>query len=165
MLSPSIESAINLQLKHEIESAYLYLAMSAYCESVNLPGIATWLRIQWQEELSHGMKLFRYINDRRGRVTLEPVEKPPKDYASPTAVFTLVLEHERKVTAAINTLYDLAIKENDHATQIELQWFVQEQVEEEKNADEVLHMLRMVGESGMSLFMLDRQLGQRAAGK
>jgi ferritin len=165
MLSPSIESAINLQLKHEIESAYLYLAMSAYCESVNLPGIATWLRIQWQEELSHGMKLFRYINDRRGRVTLDTVEKPPKDYASPIAVFTLVLEHERKVTAAINNLYDLAIRENDHATQIELQWFVQEQVEEEKNADEVLHMLRMVGESGLSLLMLDRQLGQRAAGK
>jgi ferritin len=163
MLSASIQSAMNLQLKHEIESAYLYLAMSAYCESIYLPGIATWLRVQWQEELGHAMKLFQYVNARGGRVTLEGVAAPPTDYASPIAIFTQVLEHERKVTDMINKLYEQAIAEHDHATQVELQWFIREQVEEEKNADDVLRTLKMVGESGLSLLMVDRQLGQRAA--
>ncbi len=163
MLSATMQSAINQQLKYEIDSAYLYLAMSAFCESQSLPGMATWLRIQWQEELEHALKLFRYVSERNGRVILEAVDKPPLDYASPSALFTMVLEHEKKVTAAINKLYDLAVKENDHATQIELQWFVKEQVEEEKNASDVLHMLNIAGESGVSLLMLDRQLAQRAA--
>ncbi len=163
MLSATMQSAINQQLKYEIDSAYLYLAMSAFCESQSLPGIATWLRIQWQEELEHALKLFRYVSERNGRVVLEAVEKPPVEFSSPSALFTMVLDHEKKVTAAINKLYDLAVKENDHATQIELQWFVKEQVEEEKNASDILHMLNVAGESGVSLLMLDRQLAQRAA--
>jgi len=163
MLSATLQSAINQQIKAEIDSAYLYLAMSAFCESQNLPGMATWLRIQWQEELQHAMKLFRYVNDRNGRVLLEAVDKPPAEFSSPSALFTMVLDHEKKVTALINKLYDLAMKENDHATQIELQWFVKEQVEEEKNASDVLHMLNTAGESGVSLIMVDRQLAQRAA--
>ena len=163
MFSTTMQSAINQQLKYEIDSAYLYLAMSAYCESQSLTGMAAWLRIQWQEELEHAMKLFRYVCERNGRVTLDGVEKPPVEFASPSALFTMVLDHEKKVTSAINKLYDLAVKENDHATQIELQWFVKEQVEEEKNASDVLHMLSVAGESGVSLLMLDRQLGQRAA--
>ena len=163
MLSATMQSAINQQMKYEIESAYLYLAMSAFCESKNLPGMASWLRVQWQEELDHAMKLFRYMTERGGRVSLEAVDKPQADFASSQALFAMVLEHEKKVTSAINKLYDLAVKENDHATQIELQWFVKEQVEEEKNASDVLHMLSMTGESGISLLMLDRQLGQRAA--
>ena len=163
MLSATLQSAINQQIKAEIDSAYLYLAMSAFCESQNLPGMATWLRIQWQEELQHAMKLFRYVNERGGRVILEAVDKPAAEFTSPSALFTMVLDHEKKVTGLINKLYDLAIKENDHATQIELQWFVKEQVEEEKNASDVLHMLNVAGESGVSLIMVDRQLAQRAA--
>ena len=163
MLTQKIQDALNKQLRFEFESAYLYLAMAADCESKNFGGIGAWLRTQWQEELSHGMKIYKYINECGGRVTLEAIEKPQAEFASPTAIFTSVLEHEQKVTRAINALYDLAIKENDHATQIELQWFVKEQIEEERNASDVLHMLKMAGEGGVSLLMLDRQLGQRAA--
>jgi ferritin len=165
MLSKSLQDAINEQMKHEIESAYLYLAMSAYCESKNLPGMATWLRIQWQEELSHAMKLFTYVNARGGRAILKAIDQPPTDYDSPLAIFKTVLQHEEKVTKMINKLYESAIKEGDYATQVELQWFITEQVEEEKNATDILKLLEMVGESGISLMMLDRQLGARAAGK
>jgi ferritin len=165
MLSKSLQDSINEQMKHEFESAYLYLAMSAYCESKNLPGIATWLRIQWQEELSHAMKLFTYVNARGGRAVLKAIDQPPTDYDSPHAIFKTVLQHEQKVTGMINKLYETTIKEGDYATQVELQWFITEQVEEEKNAMDILHLLEMVGESGISLMMLDRQLGARAAGK
>jgi ferritin len=163
MLSATMQSAINQQMKYEIDSAYLYLAMSAFCESKNLSGMATWLRVQWQEELEHAMKLFRHMSERGGRVVLEAVDKPQAEFTSAKALFEMVLEHEKKVTSAINKLYDLAVKENDHATQIELQWFVKEQVEEEKNASEILNMMSMAGDSGVSLLMLDRQLGQRSA--
>lgn len=163
MLSKTLEDAINEQMKHEFESAYLYLAMSAFCESKNLPGIATWLRIQWQEETSHAMKLFAYIHARGGRATLKAIEQPPADYKSPHEIFRQVLSHEQKVTAMINALYTQAIKETDYATQVELQWFITEQVEEEKNATDILRLLEMVGDSGISLMMLDRQLGARAA--
>jgi ferritin len=163
MLSKTLQDAINEQMKHEIDSAYLYLAMSAYCESKNFPGIASWLRIQWQEELSHAMKLFTYVNARGGRTILKAVEQPPADYDSPQEIFKLVLKHEQKVTGMINKLYETAIKEGDYATQVELQWFITEQVEEEKNAMDILHLLEMVGDSGVSLMMLDRQLGARAA--
>ncbi len=163
MLSKTLQNAINEQMKHEIDSAYLYLAMSAYCESKTLPGIATWLRIQWQEELSHAMKLFAYVNARGGRAILKAIDAPPMDYDSPREIFKQVLKHEQKVTGMINKLYETAVKEGDHATQIELQWFITEQVEEEKNATDILHMLDLVGDSGFSLMMLDRQLGARAA--
>jgi ferritin len=163
MLSPTIEAAINKQLKLEISSAYTYLAMSAYCESRNFPGFAAWMKVQWQEELSHAMKLFGYLTDRGSKAVFEAIDKPQTEYASPHAMFNEVLKHEEQVTQAINGLYDLAIKENDHATQIELQWFIKEQVEEEKSVSDVLHMLRTAGDSGLSLMMLDRQLGQRAA--
>ena len=162
MLSKTLQDAINEQMKNEIESAYLYLAMSAHCESKNLPGIATWLRIQWQEELSHAMKLFTYVNARGGRAILKAIDQPPTDYASPHEIFKQVLKHEQKVTAMINKLYETATKEGDYATQIELQWFITEQVEEEKNATDILNLLEMVGDSGISLMMLDRQLGARA---
>jgi len=162
MLSATMQSAINKQMKYEIDSAYLYLAMSAYCESQGLPGMGTWLRIQWQEELEHALRLFRYVHRRGGRVILEAVDKPPAEFSSPSALFGMVLDHEKKVTAAINSLYDLAVKENDHATQIELEWFVREQVEEEKNASDILHMLKVAGDTGVSLLMLDQQLAKRS---
>lgn len=163
MLNAKMQGALNKQIRFEIESAYLYLAMAADCEHKNFSGMGTWLKMQWQEELNHALKLFHYVNERGGRVVLEAIEKPATEFSSPTAIFSAVLKHEQMVTRTINALYDLAIKENDHATQIELQWFVKEQIEEEKNASDVLHMLTMVGESSVSLLMLDRQLGQRAA--
>jgi len=165
MLSKTIQDAINEQIKHEINSAYLYLSMSAYSESQNLSGCATWLRLQWQEELSHALKLFTYLGERGGRVTLQAIDRPPADYKSPLDIFQQVFAHEQKVTSLIHQLYAMAIKENDYATQIELQWFINEQVEEERNVAEIVAQLKMIGESGPSLLMLDRQLGARGAGK
>jgi ferritin len=161
MLSKPIQDALNEQIKHEINSAYIYLAMSAYCESINMPGCARWLKVQWQEELEHSMKLFNYAFDRGGRVTLQAIDRPQADYTSVKDVFTQVLAHEQKVTALINALYGVAVKENDYATQIEVQWFIKEQVEEEKHATEILDTLKIAGESGPSLIMLDRHLGSR----
>jgi len=161
MLSKPIQDALNEQIKHEINSAYLYLAMSAYCESITMPGCARWLKVQWQEELEHSMKLFAYVYDRGGRVTLQAIERPQADFSSIKEVFTQVLAHEQKVTALINSLFAVAVKENDYATQIEVQWFIKEQVEEEKHATEILDTLKIAGESGPSLIMLDRHLGSR----
>ncbi len=162
MLSKTIQDAINEQIRNEIESAYLYLAMAQHCESKNLPGSAKWLTMQWQEELEHAQKLIGYMNDRQGRVVLGAIAKPQTDWASPLAVFKDVLTHEQKVTALINGLYAQAIKENDYASQIELQWFIKEQIEEEKHATQIIDQLTMLGETGTPLFMLDRQLGMRA---
>ncbi len=164
MLSKTLQDAINEQIKHEIDSAYLYLSMSAYCESANLHGTAQWLRVQWQEELGHAMRFYTHVNDRGGRVILQPVDRPPAEFKSILDIFQQVLAHEQKVSGLINRLYELAVKENDHATQFELQWFIKEQVEEEKSAAEILAQIKMLGETGTSLFMLDRQLGARKSG-
>ncbi|HSQ74712.1 MAG TPA: ferritin [Bacteroidota bacterium] len=161
MLSKSMQDALNEQIKNEIQSAYIYLAMAQHCESVNLPGFAHWLTQQWNEEMSHAMKFVDYVNDRGGRVLLGAIEKPQAEYASPLAVFKQVLAHEQKVTGMINKLYALALKENDYASQVELQWFIKEQVEEEKNAGDIIEQLKMIGDSGTPLIMLDRQLGSR----
>jgi ferritin len=163
MLSTSLHKAINEQIKHELNSAYLYLSMSAYCETLNLPGCAGWLKIQWQEEVTHGMKLFDMITSRGGQVTLQALDQPPSEFKSVREIFERVLAHEQKVTGLINALYGLAVKENDYAAQAELQWFVTEQVEEEQTASTILAQLDMIGESGAALMMLDRQLGLRAA--
>jgi ferritin len=161
MLSTTLQDGINKQIQHEIQSAYLYLAMSSYCESINLPGFARWLRVQWDEELQHSLKLYDYVFERGGRVVLEAIEKPPVEFGTPMKIFQQVLAHEQKVTALINQLYGQAQKENDYATQIEMQWFVKEQVEEEKNATEIIEQLKMIGEAGPSLIMMDRHLGSR----
>jgi ferritin len=163
MLSKGIQDAINEQIKHEISSAYLYLSMSSYCDTANLPGTAIWLRVQWHEELSHAMKLFTYVGGRGGRVILQGIERPPADFKSPLDIFQQVLDHEQKVTVMINRLYEMALKENDYATQVELQWFIKEQVEEEKTAGEILQQFKMVGDVGTALLMIDRQLGARGA--
>jgi len=165
MLSKALQDAINEQIKHEMDSAHLYLSMSAYCEAHNLPGFASWLRVQWQEETSHAMKFFRYLIDRGVRVSLQGIDRPPVDFKSPLDLFQQVLAHEQKVTGLINRLYDMASKENEYPTLVELQWFIKEQVEEEKSAGDIVAMLTMVGESGTPLIMLDRQLGARGAGK
>jgi ferritin len=161
MLSKSLQDAINEQIRNEIQSAYLYLGMSEYCASANLPGAAHWLQEQWKEELEHALKFSKYINDRGGRVVLGAIEKPPVDFPGLSGVFKEVLAHEQKVTAMINNLYAMALKENDYASQIELQWFIKEQIEEEKNATEIIEMLKIAGEAGPSLLMADRYLAAR----
>jgi ferritin len=163
MLSKQMQEALNKQIKHEIDSAYLYLAMSMHSSSEGLQGFASWLRVQWQEELGHAMKLAEIVHDRGGRVTLQAVDKPPSDFKSPLDIFKQVLAHEQKVTALINRLYEAALKENDYATQVEVQWFIKEQIEEEKNAVTILDQLAMAGDSGAPLMMIDRALAVRAA--
>jgi ferritin len=163
MLSQAMQDAINDQVKHEFYSAYLYLAMSAYCESVNLPGFAHWMRLQSQEELSHGLKLFDHVHERGGRARLHAIDQPPDDFRSPLDIFQKSLEHEQKVTGMIHRLYALAVKENDYAAQVLLQWFITEQVEEEKNAGQIVEQLKLIGDQGAAVLMLDRQLAARAA--
>jgi ferritin len=164
VLSQAVQDAINEQIKHELYSAYLYLAMSAHCQANNLPGSAQWTALQSKEEVGHAMKFFGYINDRGGRVLLQAIDQPPTEWKSLLAMFQQVLEHEQKVTGLIHRLYEVALKEKDYATQIELQWFIAEQVEEEKNAGEIVEQLKRVGEQGPGLMMTDRHLGKRGAG-
>jgi ferritin len=161
MISKALQDALNEQIKNELYSAYLYLSMSAYFERTNLPGSARWMRLQSQEEVSHAMKFFDHLNDRGGSVVLQAIDQPPSEFKSPLEMFQQALAHEQKVTGMINKLYALAVKENDYPAQVELQWFVAEQVEEEKNATEIVEQLKMVGEHGPSLLMIDRQLGAR----
>jgi ferritin len=164
VLSQAVQDAINEQIKNELYSAYLYLAMSAHCQANNLPGMAQWMTVQSKEEVGHAMKFFEYVNDRAGRVLLKAIDQPPAEWKSPLVMFQAALEHEQKVTGLINGLYALALKENDYATQVELQWFITEQVEEEKNAGEIVEQLKRVGEQGPGLMMTDRHLGKRGAG-
>jgi ferritin len=161
MLKKSVQDALNEQIKGELDSAYLYLSMSAHCAGANLPGFAKWLRLQSNEELSHGMKLFDYLSDQGGRVALKALGEPAGGFESPLRMFQEVLEHERKVTAMIHRLYELALKEKDYATQVELQWFVREQVEEEKNASQILERVKLAGEGGHALLTLDQEMGAR----
>jgi len=163
MLSEAIQDAMNEQIKNELCSAYLYLSMSAYCESVNLPGFAHWMRVQAQEETTHAMKFYDFICERGGRVVLQAIDQPPVKYESPLDVFEKTLEHEGKVTAMIHNLYALAVQENDYASQVFLQWFVTEQVEEEQSAAQIVDTLKMIGDKGHALLMLDRELRQRGA--
>ena len=161
MLSERMMKSLNKQLNAELYSAYLYLSMAAYFESKNLKGFANWMRVQAQEELTHAMKFFDYINERRGRVYLEAIEKPPTEWKSPLDVFEATYEHEVKVTSMINDLVNMSMEEKDHATYNMLQWFVAEQVEEEASADEIRQQLRMIKEDGRGIMMLDRELKQR----
>lgn len=161
MLSEKMEKALNEQINAEFYSAYLYLSMSAYADSINLSGFAHWLRAQFQEEQSHALKLFHYVVERGGRVVLGAIGEPPTDFKSPLKLFEDVLAHERKVTGLINALYALAIQEKDYASQNAVQWFVGEQVEEEANAAQIVEQIKMVGDKGTPLFMLDRQLAAR----
>jgi ferritin len=162
MLNKKVQDAINEQIKNELYSAYIYLAMSAHFEAANLPGIAHWLRAQSNEEVEHAMKFFDYVNDRGGRVALKAIEQPPFEWASPLAAFELVYEHEQKVTGMINNLYALATKENDYPTQVLLHWYINEQVEEEKNASTIVEQLRLVGDHTNGLMMVDHHLGERS---
>jgi len=156
-----MQNELNKQINAEMYSSYLYLSMSAYFQSVSLSGFANWMRVQAQEELFHAMKFYDFVNERGGKIQLELIEKPPVSWNSCIDAFENVLQHEKKVTGLINNLVDLAISEKDHATKIFLQWFVTEQIEEESNASEILHKLKLTGNEGSGLFMLDRELAQR----
>jgi ferritin len=157
-----MQDTMNEQIKNELYSAYLYLSMSAYCESINMPGFAHWMRLQAEEETEHAMKFYAFMHERGNRVLLQAIEQPPTEFESPLAIFEMTMEHEQKVTAMINNLYALAVEEKDYASQSFLQWFVDEQVEEESSADEILQMLKVIGDKVQALFMLDRELGRRA---
>jgi ferritin len=161
MISKTLADALNDQLKHELYSSSLYLAMSAYCDDKNLPGFAHWMRLQADEEREHAMKFFDFIQDRDGRVVLQALAQPPRDFGSPTGVFEQVLAHEQEVTSLIEQLYRKASAEQDHATQVFLEWFIGEQVEEEKTALQILETLRMAGDDKVGLLMVDRELGSR----
>jgi ferritin len=161
MLNKKVQDALNEQLNAELYSSYLYVAMSAYFEATNLRGFAHWMRVQAKEEQDHAMKFYGHVVDRRGRVTLKPIEGPRAEWASPVAAFEDTLAHERKVTGLINALLKLANEHKDTATAAFLQWFVTEQVDEEANADEVVQKLKLIGDSTSALFMLDSVLGQR----
>jgi ferritin len=161
MLSKKLLDEMNQQIKHELYSAYLYLSMAGHCETINLPGFAHWMKTQAKEETEHALKFFEYINDQGAKVVLQAIDQPPVEFSSPTAIFEVTLEHEKKVTARIHGLYELALQEKDYASQVFLQWFVNEQVEEEKNASQILESLKMVGDKGSGLMMLDHQLASR----
>ena len=161
MLNKRIEEELNKQINAEIWSAYLYLSMSAYFEDKNLPGFANWMKIQNQEETTHAMKIFDYINERGGRVLLQPIEKVKTEWRDTVEVFEETLKHEQHVTGLINNLVNVAIEEKDHATNNTLQWFVSEQVEEEAAVDEILQQLKMLQGKKEGVFMLDRELKQR----
>jgi len=162
MLKPNIQDALNEQLNAELFSSYLYLSMAAHFEATTMPGIANWMRIQAQEELTHALKFYDFINDRNGRVTLTRVEGPKTEWNSAIEAFEDTYEHEQKVTGLIDNLVDLAVAEKDHATEAFLQWFVTEQVEEESSVATILDRLKLVGNNGVALYMIDGQLGQRA---
>jgi ferritin len=161
MISKKMEKALNEQVNAELFSAYLYLSMEAYFKSLNLDGFANWMRVQTQEEIMHAMKIYDFIDERGGRVILKAINGPDTKWDSPLAVFEAVYKHEQKVTGLINNLVNLAIEEKDHATNTFLQWFVNEQVEEESSADQIVQQLKMMENAPGGMFMLDRELGQR----
>lgn len=162
MLKPKMEAALNAQINEEFFSSFLYLSMSSYFESISLSGMAHWMKLQSQEEHMHAMKLYTYCIQKGGRVILEPIGKPANEWKSPLAVYEETLKHERHITQCIDSLVDLAITERDHATNGFLQWFVTEQVEEEANVTKIIDELKLVGDNKTILFMIDRELGQRA---
>ncbi len=161
MLSAALQKAINEQINKELYSSYLYLSMAAYFEDQNLSGFANWMYVQVGEEREHGMKFYEYLVDRGAKVDLKAIAAPATSWKSSLEVFKEVQKHEAFVTASINTLYELALSEKDYAAQIMLQWFISEQVEEEKNAAEIVQKLELIDAKGTALLMLDHELGHR----
>lgn len=161
MISSPMTKALCHQINAEMYSAYLYLSMSSYASYHGLKGAANWYRIQAQEEMTHAEMFYNYVNRQGERVTLDAIAKPPANFKSLLDTFEETLKHEKKVTALIHALADLAIEEKDHATGIFLQWFVTEQVEEEENAKELVDRMKLAGDHGSALFMLDKDLGTR----
>jgi len=161
MIKKAVEKALNEQINAEFHSAYLYLSMSAYFHSVGLAGYANWMRIQYQEELAHATRFFDYLNERGGRVALAPIPEVQVEFSGTVNVFEQTLIHEQLVTSLINKLMDIAILENDHATKSFLQWFVDEQVEEEANVEQILNNLSLIKGEGQGVLMMDREMQSR----
>lgn len=161
MSSKKMEKGLSEQVDKEFYSALLYLSMSGYFESENLPGFATWMRLQYQEELAHALRLFDFILRNGGRPTLGALKKPSADFKGPHAVMAAALKHEKAITTSINKLYELAVAEKDWPTQVELQWFITEQTEEEQTVGEIVAQLEMVGNDGPALLMMDRDMSGR----
>ncbi|MCL3780905.1 ferritin [Prolixibacteraceae bacterium JC049] len=161
MINERLVEALNEQINAELYSSYLYLSMCAYFSAEGFSGMANWMKIQAQEEVSHANKFFDYVNERGGRVTLKPIEGVPTEWEDAQDVFRAVREHESKVTGLVNNLMDIAIAENDHATKSFLQWFVDEQVEEEASVQEICDNLKLINGNGHGLLMLDREMKSR----
>ena len=163
MISKKMEAALNEQINREMYSAYLYMSMSADATAKGLDGFAKWFMVQYHEEMFHAMKIYQYVVDQNGTVVLKTIKEPPKEFESVQDMFEKTLEHEQFITKSINDLVDLAIEEHDHASHSFLGWYVDEQVEEEKNDHEILGKLAMIsgGGKGSGLYMLDKELGSR----
>ncbi len=160
-MNERVEQAFNEQINEELFSSYIYLAMAAHFEALNLDGFTNWMKHQAQEEVEHAMRLFDHINRRGGRVVLKAIGEPPKEFGTPLEAFEKALAHEQHITGCIHELYELAREENDYPAQLELQWFIDEQVEEEENTGRVVDLLKMAGDNKGALLMLDRELGRR----
>jgi ferritin len=165
MLSPKLQGALNDQINAELGSAYTYLAMAAYLEASNLTGSALWMRRQAREEITHAMKIFDFVNDRDGRVVLKTIPEPQAEFSTTDEIWELSLKQEQTVSARIHALYALAAQEKDYATQTMLQWFVAEQVEEEKTVRTILEQVKKIGSSSSAIYFLDRHLGKDAEAK
>ena len=161
MLKEKMLNALNEQINAEQYSAFLYLSMSAYLNDKGLPGFANWMYIQYQEELTHANKFFNYVNERGGKVEIKAIKQVDIEFESVIDVVEKTLEHEQLVTSLVNNLVDIAISESDHATQSFLRWFVDEQVEEEANVQEILDTLKLINGQVNGIFMLDREMRQR----
>ncbi|MBI3163283.1 MAG: ferritin [Chloroflexi bacterium] len=161
MISKTMQDAMNDQINKELFSSYLYLSMAAYFEDKNLPGFAHWMRIQEAEEREHAMKLYDFLLERGGKVSLKAIDAPKTEWVSTLEVAQEVAAHEAKVTASIHALYETALKEKDYPAQVMLQWFITEQVEEEKNAAEIVANLKLIEERGTAVLMLDHRLSKR----
>ncbi len=161
MIAKKINTALNAQVNAELFSAYLYMSMSAWCSQRSLSGMANWMRCQAQEEQFHAMKIYDYILERGGHISLDAIEKPSAEWDSPIALFEETARHEAKVTGLINDLVSLSIKEKDYAAHIFLQWFVTEQVEEEASVSEVLERMKMIGDDSAGMFAMDMELAKR----
>lgn len=161
MLSKEMAAALNKQLNTELYSAHLYLSMSSYANSIGLKGSANWFMIQYQEEMVHFMKFYAYINSQGEHVVLGPLDAPPCEFPSLLGMFEQTLQHEMFITRCINDLTELAVMEKDHATQIFLQWFITEQIEEEESDREIIGKLKLIGDNGYGLLMIDNELGAR----
>jgi len=162
MINLKVQNAMNEQIKNELFSAYLYLSMAAFFEEKNLPGFAHWMRVQAQEEQVHAMKFYDFIHDRGGKVTLLPIEQPKTEWKSALDAFNDAYAHEQLVTSMINKIYEIALEEKDYPSQIMLQWFIDEQVEEEKNASDIVEQLKRIEERGTAILMLDHELRKRS---
>lgn len=161
MLSEKIIAAFNSQINKEMYSGYLYMSMSAFSESIGLKGFANWFMVQYQEEMEHAKRLYQYIIEQGARIKLLAIDQPPSDFDSPMDMFEKTLSHEKLVSKSINDLMELAVQTKDHASQIFLQWFVTEQIEEEANPTEIIQKLKLIGNNGNGLFMIDKELAAR----